>query len=162
MSADRIEKSVLLKAPIERVWRAVSDAGEFGSWFGVAFDGPFVANRALQGRIVPTRVDPKVAEMQKPYEGMKFEFTVGAIEPMSRITFHWHPYAIEPGVDYSNEPMTDIVFALAEEAGGTRLTITETGFDRIPIERRAKAFAANDRGWSQQAELLAAYLAPRP
>ena len=162
MSTDRIEKKVLLKATPERVWRAVSDAREFGSWFGVAFDGPFVEGSRLTGKITPTTVDPEVAKMQKPYEGKAFEFVVERIEPMRRISFRWHPFAIEPGVDYSKEPMTLIVFELEEAAGGTQLTISESGFDRIPLERRAKAFAANDGGWEHQAKLVQKYLVLHP
>jgi uncharacterized protein YndB with AHSA1/START domain len=159
MNTDRIEKTVLLRASRERVWRAISDAGEFGTWFGVAFDGPFAEHARLTGRIVPTKVDAEVAKKQEPHAGMPFEFVVGRIEPMDRISFQWHPFAIEPGVDYSQEPMTLIVFALEDVDGGTRLTITETGFDRIPIARRAKAFAANDGGWTEQARLVQIYLA---
>ncbi len=159
MSTDRIEKTVILKAPRERVWRAVSDAAEFGRWFGVAFDGAFAAGKSVTGRIVPTTVDDEVAKMQKPYEGMAFAFEVASLEPMRRIAFRWHPFAIEKGVDYSQEPMTDIVFELEEVPDGTRLTIIESGFDRIPIARRAKAFAANDRGWEKQVELLGKFLA---
>lgn len=159
MTQDRIEKTVHLKAPLERVWAAVSDSSQFGFWFGVAFDGPFVAGRRVTGQIMPTQVDPEVAALQKPHEGKAFVFEVGAIEPMRRIVFHWHPFAIDPDVDYAAEPMTEIVFALAPEGNGVRLTISESGFDRIPLERRAKAFAANDGGWSHQVRLVARYLA---
>ena len=162
MTTDRIEKTVTLEASLARVWRAVSDASEFGSWFGVALDGPFVAGRRIAGRIVPTKADPEVAKKQKDYEGMRFEFVVERIEPMRRITFRWHPFAIDHSVDYSDEPMTLIVFDLEEVPGGTRFTITETGFDRIPLERRAKAFAANDEGWAFQSVLLGKYLALHP
>jgi uncharacterized protein YndB with AHSA1/START domain len=159
---DRIEKQIHLKAPRERVWRAVSDAREFGSWFGVAFDGPFVAGASLTGRIVPTTVDAEVAKSQKPYEGTPFEFSVEEIEPPRRIAFRWHPYAIEKGVDYSKEPTTLIVFDLQEVPGGTLLSITESGFERIPLERRAKAFASNDRGWTAQGKLIEKYLVLHP
>jgi uncharacterized protein YndB with AHSA1/START domain len=124
VSGDRIEKRVTLEAPLARVWRAVSDAREFGSWFGVAFDGPFVAGRELTGKIVPTTADPEVAKLQKPHEGKPFAFVVERIEPMRRISFRWHPFAIEPGKDYSKEPMTLVVFTLAEVAGGTELVVT--------------------------------------
>jgi uncharacterized protein YndB with AHSA1/START domain len=157
-STDRIEKQVVLKAPRERVWRAVSDAKQFGTWFGVEFEGPFVAGAHLVGRIVPTKVDPVVARTQEPYAGATFEWTVEAIEPMQRIAFRWHPFAIEPGYDYSSEPTTLVVFELAEVPGGTHLTITESGFDKIPLARRAKAFAANEGGWAAQAELVAKYV----
>ncbi|HKE18642.1 MAG TPA: SRPBCC family protein [Kofleriaceae bacterium] len=159
MSTDRIEKNVLLRAPRDRVWQAITDATRFGTWFGVELDGPFVAGSRVGGRIVPTRVDPEVAAMQKPYTGMAFECTVDRIEPMDRFSFRWHPFAVEPGVDYSGEPTTLVTFELEDAAGGTRLRITESGFDKIPLERRAKAFAANDGGWTKQAELIAKYLA---
>jgi uncharacterized protein YndB with AHSA1/START domain len=157
-STDRIEKKVLLRAPHARVWQAISDAKQFGTWFGVEFDGPFVAGERITGRMSPTKVDPAVAKMQEPYAGMKFDYTVDRIEPMRLFSFRWHPFAIDQKVDYSKEPTTLVVFELDEVAGGTQLTITESGFDRIPIERRAKAFAANEGGWAKQAELIAKYL----
>jgi uncharacterized protein YndB with AHSA1/START domain len=159
MTPDHIEKKVLLRAPLERVWHAIADADQFGTWFGVAFDGPFVAGARLTGKIVPTRVDPEVAELQRPHEGKAFEFTVDRIEPMRRISFRWHPFAVEPGVDYTNEPTTLIEFTLEEVPDGVLLTITESGFDNIPLERRAKAFAANDGGWAKQTQLIEKYLA---
>lgn len=158
-TTDRIEKKVLLRAPRERVWRAISDAKQFGTWFGVEFDGPFVAGAAMKGRMTPTKVDPEVAKMQEPYAGRAFDCTIDRIEPMNLFSFRWHPFAIEPDVDYSKEPSTLVVFELEEAAGGTQLTITESGFDKIPLERRAKAFAANEGGWTHQAELIAKYLA---
>jgi len=162
MSTDRIEKSTVLAAPLERVWRAVSDAREFGGWFGVAFDGPFREGARLTGSIVPTTVDAEVAAMQKPHEGKRFEFVVERIEPMRRIAFRWHPFAIDPAVDYSREPSTLIEIELEEAPGGTRLTLTESGFDRIPVERRAKAFAANEGGWTMQMRLVAKWLELHP
>jgi uncharacterized protein YndB with AHSA1/START domain len=156
---DRIEKKVLLRAPLERVWRAVSDAKEFGSWFGVEFDGPFVAGTLVTGKIVPTKADAEVAKTQKPYEGAKFEFTVDRVEPERLISFRWHPFAVDPGVDYSSEPTTLIVFELEENANGTLLTVTESGFDRIPLARRAKAFTMNDQGWTAQMKLIEKHLA---
>src|SRR5271154_4774234 len=137
---DRIEKKVLLRAPRDRVWRAISDSRQFGSWFGVEFDGPFVAGARTIGTIVPTTVDPEVAKTKKPFEGFKFEFAMDRIEPQRLFSFRWHPFAVEPSVDYSKEPATLVTFELQEEAGGTMLTVTESGFDRIPLERRAKAF----------------------
>ena len=158
MSTDRIEKRIVLKAPLERVWRAISDAKQFGSWFGMDFDGPFAEGAKLTGKIVPTTVDPEVAKVQEPHRGMPFEFSVDRIEPPHRISFRWHPYAIKPGIDYSKEPMTLIVFELKEVSQGVQLTISESGFDRIPIERRAEAFKANEGGWEHQARLIAKYL----
>jgi uncharacterized protein YndB with AHSA1/START domain len=158
-STDRIEKQVLLRAPRERVWRAVSDAECFGSWFGVQFDGPFVAGSVLKGRITPTKFDAEIAKSQEPHAGKPFEWTVERIEPMRLISFRWHPFAVDPGVDYSQEPSTLIMFELEEVAQGTRLTISESGFDRIPLERRLKAFTANDQGWAAQCRLLEKYLA---
>ncbi|MES1182454.1 MAG: SRPBCC family protein [Myxococcales bacterium] len=158
-NTDRIEKQVVLRAPRERVWRAVSEAERFGTWFGVEFDGPFVAGAKLTGRIVPTQVDPEIAKSQEPHAGKPFEWVVDRIEPLRSISFRWHPFAIEPGVDYSHEPSTLVVFQLEDAAEGTKLTITESGFDRIPLERRAKAFTANEQGWTAQARLLEKYLA---
>lgn len=158
-NTDRIEKKVLLRAPRQRVWRAISDAKEFGTWFGVRFDGPFAADRPMIGKIVPTAVDPEVAKLQEPHKGMAFEFAVDRIEPQKLFSFRWHPYAVDSSVDYTNEPSTLVVFELQEVAGGTLLTLTESGFDRIPIERRAKAFAANEGGWTHQLKLIEKYLA---
>ena len=157
-TTDRIEKKIVLRAPRERVWNAISDAKQFGTWFGVEFDGPFVAGKPMKGRMTPTKVDRDVAKMQEPYAGKAFDCTIDRIEPMTLLSFRWHPFAIEPEVDYSKEPTTLVVFQLEEVAGGTQLTITETGFDNIPLERRAKAFAANDGGWTKQSELIAKYL----
>lgn len=158
MTPDRIEKKIHLRASLQRVWAAIADAEQFGTWFGVAFDGPFVAGTRVTGRIKPTQVDLDVAALQKPYEGTQFEFVVERIEPMRMIAFRWHPYAVEPGIDYTQEPMTLIMFELEPTADGVLLTICESGFDRIPLERRAKAFAANEGGWTKQTQLIEKYL----
>jgi len=158
-NTDRIEKKVLLHAPRERVWRAIGDAKQFGSWFGVEFDGPFVPDKRMIGKIVPTIVDAEVAKSQEPYRGVAFEFAVDRIEPQRLFSFRWHPFAVDSGVDYSKEQATLVTFELEEAVGGTMLTVTESGFDRIPLERRAKAFAANEQGWSAQMKLIEKYLA---
>jgi uncharacterized protein YndB with AHSA1/START domain len=156
--SDRIEKKITLRAPVGRVWRAISDSAQFGTWFGVEFQGPFVAGRPITGKMTPTKVDPEVAEMQKPHEGKAFDITIDRIEPERLFSFRWHPFAIEPGVDYSKEPATLVVFELTKVEGGTLLTITESGFDGIPLERRAKAFTANDSGWEKQTKLVEKYV----
>ncbi len=156
---DRIEKSVVLRAPRERVWRAISDSKQFGSWFGVQFEGPFVAGKSIVGKLVGTTVDAEVAKRQEQYKGHRFEFTVDRVEPMRLFSFRWHPFAMDSGVDYSKETPTLVAFVLEEVQGGTRLTVTESGFDQIPIERRAKAFAANEGGWAAQMKLVEKYLA---
>ncbi len=161
-STDRIEKQVVLRAPLDRVWRAIADAREFGAWFGVAFDGGFAPGARLAGRIVPTTVDPEVAASQKPYEGTRFEIVVDRVEPMRRLSFRWHPYAVDPGVSYANEAMTLVTLELEEVAGGTRLTITESGFDAIPLARRAQAFEMNEHGWAAQAKLVEKYVGRAP
>jgi len=155
---DRIEKTVTLRAPQDRVWNAISDAKQFGTWFGVALDGPFVAGQRVTGKMMPTKVDPEVAKLQVPHEGLPVEWQVERVEPQRLFSFRWHPFAIERDVDYSNEPTTLVEFSLTPDGNNTRLTITESGFDKIPLERRAKAFAANDGGWTKQAELIAKYL----
>jgi len=159
MDTDRIEKKTLLRAPLSRVWRAISDSTEFGTWFGVKFDSPFAPGAVMRGVIVPTTVDAEVAKAQKAYEGKAFEIVIEQMVSEKLFSFRWHPFAIEPGVDYSAEPTTLVSFALEEVAGGVMLTVTESGFDRIPLARRAKAFSSNDRGWSIQVRLVAEYLA---
>jgi len=155
----RIQKSALLRAPLGVAWAAVSDARRFGSWFGVEFDRGFEEGAIITGRIVPTTVDPEVAKLQEPHRGKPFTFVVEGIEPRRRISFRWHPFAIDPKRDYSAEPMTLIVFELQEVAGGTRLTITESGFDAIPPDRREEAYRANEGGWTHQLALVSKYLA---
>ncbi len=158
-TTDRIEKITVLRAPRERVWHAISDAKQFGSWFGVDFDGPFVAGQHLTGRIVPTSVDAEIAKSQEPYRGRAFDFTIDRIEPMRLFSFRWHPFAVDPNVDYSKESTTLVEFVLEEVAEGTKLIITESGFDNVPLERRAKAFAMNEQGWAAQTKLVEKYLA---
>lgn len=155
---DRIEKRMILRAPRERVWRAICEAKQFGSWFGVEFDREFAAGTRLTGRIAPTKVDPEVAKLQQPYVGFPFEFHIERIEPMTLFSFRWHPSAVDRDVDYSSEPMTLVEFRLEEVAQGTLLTIVESGFDRIPLERRAKAFTSNEGGWAHQLRLIQNYL----
>lgn len=162
MNTDRIEKKILLRAPLERVWRALSDSGEFGSWFGMKFDGPFAPGAGVRGVIVPTAVDAEVARAQKEYEGFPIDITIEQMEPGRLFSLRWHPFAVERGVDYSAEPTTLVVFALEEVADGVMLTVTESGFDRIPLARRAKAFTANEQGWGMVARLIKEYLAQAP
>ena len=162
MDADRIEKRILLNAGRERVWRAISDSTQFGTWFGMAVDGPFVAGTKVRACIMPTMVDAEVARLQEPHAGKAFDFWVDRIEPMNRICFRWHPYAVDPAIDVSQEPTTLITFDLEDAPGGILLTISESGFEQIPLSRRAEAFKANDGGWSMQTRLIEKYLATQP
>lgn len=157
MSTDAIVKTAVLKAPLARVWAAVSDARQFGQWFGVEFDGPFVAGVSLTGRIRPTTVDPEVAALQAPHAGTAFAVEVATIEPPRRFAFRWHPYAVGD-VDVSAEPMTLVTFELEAHGDHTRVTITESGFDGIPLERRAAAFSANEGGWTHQLRLVGLFV----
>src|SRR5215472_15831385 len=159
MSTDRIEKKILLHAPRERVWRALADSAEFGRWFGMKFDGPFAAGASMRGVIVPTTVNAEVGKAQKPHEGLPFDITIEKMEPERLFSFRWHPFAIDRAVDYSKEPTTLVSFTLEEVADGVMLTVTESGFDRIPLDRRAKAFAANEGGWAKQMTLIEKHLA---
>jgi uncharacterized protein YndB with AHSA1/START domain len=159
MSKDRIEKEVVLRAPLDRVWKAISDADEFGRWFGARFDGPFVAGTSVTGVITPTTVDDDVAKAQEPYAGMSDTWQIVAIEPKRKLAFRWHPYAVESGTDYSQEPTTLVEFTLSETNDGVLLRIVESGFDKIPAERRASAFESNSEGWEAQTELVRKYLA---
>jgi uncharacterized protein YndB with AHSA1/START domain len=156
---DRIEKKILLKAPRARVWRALTDSQEFGSWFGMKLEAPFRAGATMRATIVPTTVDAEIAKLQKQFEGLAFEIVVDRVEPQRLFSFRWHPHAIEKGVDFTAEETTLVAFELADADGGVLLTVTESGFDRIPLARRAKAFAANEGGWGMQVEMIKKYLA---
>jgi len=157
-ASDYIEKRIVLRAPRERVWRAISEAKQFGTWFGVEFDSEFAAGTRLTGRIVPTQVDPEVAKLQQPYAGLPFEFHIERIEPMNLFSFRWHPSATDRNADYSSEPMTLVEFRLQDVEQGTLLVIKESGFDSIPLERRAEAFTSNEGGWTHQLKLIEKYL----
>jgi uncharacterized protein YndB with AHSA1/START domain len=159
MNTDRIEKKILLRAPRKRVWRALADSTEFGSWFGMKFDGPFKPGALIRGVIAPTTVNAEVAKAQKEYEGLAFEITIEEMEPERLFSLRWHPFAVERGVDYSAEPTTLVVFALEEVANGVMLTVTESGFDQIPLARRTKAFTSNEQGWGMMVKLFEEYLA---
>lgn len=155
---NRIEKRTILKAPLDRVWDALTDSQQFGIWFGMVLDGPFVAGQPISGRIHPTQVDAEVAKMQEPYSGMPVSWVIDRIEPKRLFSMRWHPFAIDPKVDYSDEPMTLITFTLKETSEGLELSVTETGFENIPAHRRAEALKANAGGWAKQMELVAAYV----
>jgi uncharacterized protein YndB with AHSA1/START domain len=156
---DRIEKKVLLRAPRARVWRALTDSTEFGRWFGVKFEAPFRPGAHMRGVIVGTAIDAEVAKAQRAYADVPFEITIDRIEPERLFSFRWHPYAVERDVDYSTEPTTLIAFELEDGADGVLLTVSESGFDRIPLARRAKAFAANEQGWSIMVTLFERHVA---
>lgn len=157
---DRIVKTAVIPAPPARVWRAISDSAEFGRWFGAEFDGPFIAGTRLAGRIRPTAVDAEVAALQAPHAGTPFVVLVEAVEPPHRLAFRWHPH----GVDDTDPaaPTTLVEFQIAPVPEGTALTITESGFDRVPLAARAAAFEANDGGWTHQLRLIAKHLAALP
>jgi uncharacterized protein YndB with AHSA1/START domain len=139
MSNDRIEKRIELKAPVSRVWRALTDYREFGEWFLVKLDGPFVPGQVSTGHIT-----------HPGYEHVKWEAVVQKMEPEKLFSFTWHPYAVDAQVDYSKETPTLVEFRLEKTAGGTLLVITESGFDKIPSDRRIEAFRRNDEGWAAQ------------
>ncbi len=138
-STDRIEKKINLSAPLSRVWRAISDAQEFGAWFRLALEGPLVAGHTVHGQLT-----------HPGYEHLRLELRVVEITPERYLSYRWHPHATDPDHDYSNEAMTLVEFELEASPSGTLLTIVESGFDGIPLERRALAFRSNDGGWSQQ------------
>lgn len=139
-STDRIEKQILLKAPRSRVWRALSNAEEFGSWFGVNFTGKqFVAGQSVQGTLT-----------YAGYEHIVVSVEIERIEPEHHLSWRWHPAAIDPSYDYASEPTTLVVFELTEADSGTLLRVVESGFDRIPASRRENAFRMNSGGWDHQ------------
>jgi len=147
MNLDRIEKQIELKAPVSRVWRALTDYKEFGEWFRVKVDAPFVVGEASRGHVT-----------WPGYEHLQWEAVVHAMEPEHYFSFTWHPYAIDPKADYSQEIPTVVEFRLEEIPGGTLLRVVESGFDKIPAARRAEAFLKNDGGWAQQMENIRIYV----
>jgi uncharacterized protein YndB with AHSA1/START domain len=146
-TSDRIEKHFQVSANRSRVWRAISDAGEFGTWFGMTLDRPFAPGATVLGRLTI-----------KGYEHVTVELFVETVEPEGYFSYRWHPYAIDPAIDYDAEPTTLVEFRLQETAGGTAVTITESGFDRLPASRRAEAFRMNEGGWAGQSKKLAAHV----
>ena len=136
---DRIEKRIELRAPVARVWRAISDHREFGTWFGVRLQRPFEVGKEAAGQIT-----------YPGYEHVTWRAVVQRIEPESLLSFTWHPYAVNPKVDYSQETPTLVEFRLQPTATGTLLIVSESGFDKVPAARRAEAFRMNEGGWTQQ------------
>lgn len=148
-NSDRIERQILLEAPRGKVWRALVDAESFGDWFGVDFKGQrFVAGETARGHITYPGYEHLVCEMQ-----------VERIEPEHLFAYRWHPYAVDPSADYSQEPTTLVEFALEEHADGILLRLVESGFDRIPLARRAEAYRMNSGGWDEQMQNIRSYLA---
>jgi uncharacterized protein YndB with AHSA1/START domain len=150
-STDRIEKKIEIHASVARVWRALTDYKEFGAWFGVKLESPFVPGKATRGPIT-----------HPGYEHLVMEVVVRRMESERHFSFHWHPYAIDPQVDYSQETPTLVEFTLAKTAEGTLLTVTESGFDAIPAHRRDEAFRMNSQGWAIQVDRVASYIANSP
>lgn len=144
---NQIEKRIEIGAPVSRVWQALTDSRKFGEWFLVKMDGPFVAGQPVAGQIT-----------HPGYEHLRMEIVVKAIEPERLFSYTWHPYALDPGVDYAKEEPTLVEFQLQPTAGGTLLTVTESGFDKIPSARRAEAFRMNDGGWAQQMKNIQVYV----
>jgi uncharacterized protein YndB with AHSA1/START domain len=144
---NQIEKQIQIAAPASRVWEALTDSRQFGEWFLVRMEGPFVAGQPIAGKIT-----------HPGYEHLQMKIVIHLIEPMTRFSFFWHPYAIDPNVDYESEEPTLVEFRLQPVPGGTLLTVTESGFEKIPAERRAEAFLRNDGGWAQQMKNIAAYV----
>ena len=150
MANDRIEKRIELKAPISRVWRALTDYREFGEWFRVKLDGPFVPGEVSRGHIT-----------YPGYEHLKWEAVVQKMEPERLFSFTWHPYAIDQNKDYSNETPTLVEFRLEKIPTGTLLLLSESGFDKIPADRRLEAFRMNDGGWTQQMKNIESHVAQK-
>jgi len=148
---NQIKKQIELRAPISRVWRALTDYREFGEWFRVKLEGPFVPGQPARGRIT-----------YPGYENLEFEIRVQKMEPERLFSYTWHPYAVDPKADYSAETPTLVEFKLEEIEGGTLLTVVESGFDKIPANRRAEAFRMNEGGWTIQVENIERHLAANP
>jgi uncharacterized protein YndB with AHSA1/START domain len=148
---NKIEKRIELNAPVARVWRALTDYREFGEWFRVALEGPFVVGQATRGHIT-----------WPGYEHLVWEAVVQKMEPERLFSFTWHPYAVDPAVDYSSEPPTLVEFRLEKTATGTLLILTESGFENVPAHRRAEAFRMNGNGWAQQMKNIETHVAQKP
>ena len=148
---DRIEQRIELRAPVSRVWQALTDYREFGEWFRVKLDGPFVPGQVSRGHIT-----------YPGYEHLVWEAFVESMEPERLFAFTWHPYAVDPGTDYSKETPTLVEFRLEETESGTLLVVTESGFDRIPSERRAEAQQRNEGGWAEQMKNIERHVAQEP
>jgi uncharacterized protein YndB with AHSA1/START domain len=148
---DRIEKQIKLRAPRSRVWRAITDSKEFGDWFQCVFTDPFRPGTGIKGRVT-----------YPGYEHVTMEIVIEKMEPERLFSFRWHPNAKEPGADYSKEPTTLVEFTLEEVDGGTLLKLVESGFDGIPIARRAAALKSNEGGWAQQMTAIENYLQRNP
>lgn len=147
-STDRIEKKILIRAPRSRVWRALTTPSELGKWFRVDLHGDsFTPGAEVAGKV-----------LHPGYEHVTWRVWIERVEPERLFSWSWHPYAVEPGFDYSKEPRTLVVFELAEVPEGTMLTVVESGFDAIPAGRRAEAFRMNEGGWSAQMENVARHV----
>jgi uncharacterized protein YndB with AHSA1/START domain len=142
-----IEKEIVLRAPRSRVWSAIADSAKFGQWFGMVFDGPFKSGKPMSGKFS----NPK-------YAHLTLHMSIVDIKPEQLFSYRWHPGAMDPNVDYSQEPTTLIEFHLSETADGTKLTVIESGFDQIPEWRRAEAFKMNSGGWTSQVENIRKYV----
>ncbi|MDB5802320.1 MAG: hypothetical protein JWL63_3259 [Rhodocyclales bacterium] len=147
-STDRIERSVVIQAPRDRVWKALSNAETFGTWFGANLKGQqFVPGQRTQGPLT-------IANL----EHVKFDVIVERVEPKNMMSYRWHPAALDPSMDYEQEPRTLVTFTLADLPGNqTRLTVVETGFDNVPPNRRLEAFRMNSNGWGWQADNVKRY-----
>ena len=148
---DKIEKQIEIAAQVSRVWQALTDFRQFGEWFLVKMDGPFVAGQRVGGQIT-----------HPGYEHLRIEIIVKTIKPSSYFSYTWHPYALDPKVDYSQETPTLVEFRLEAIAGGTLLKVTESGFDKIPSARRLEAFRMNENGWEQQLNNIESHVAQKP
>jgi len=146
--AQRIQKRIELRAPVSRVWRALTDYREFGEWFRVNLEGPFIVGKTSRGQIT-----------YPGYEHVRFEVEVQKMEAERFFSYTWHPYAIDSKTDYSQEKPTLVEFTLEKTANGTLLTVTESGFEKIPADRRAEAFRKNEDGWTIQIENIQKYIA---
>ncbi len=144
MMENRIEKRIELKAPVSRVWRALTDHREFGEWFRVKLDGPFVPGQVSRGQIT-----------YPGYEHVKWEAVVQKMEPERLFSFTWK---VDPKID-SSETQTLVEFKLEKTASGTLLLLTESGFEKIPGDRGLEAFRMNDGGWAEQMKNIESYVA---
>ncbi len=146
-SQDRIEKVVDLKAPVARVWSALTDHREFGEWFRVSLDGPFQVGALTTGRMTFPGC-----------EHMKWESVTEELVEERLFAFSWPPSAIDPDTEYDVGAKVVVEFRLQAIYGGTRLTIVESGFLQFPESKRLEVLRSNQEGWNIQAQHIATHV----
>jgi uncharacterized protein YndB with AHSA1/START domain len=158
MSEDRIEKHVVIRAPRDRVWKALTDSKEFGRWFGVRFEGPFAPGRSVRGVITPSELATPEETAGHPYLGKPMVFQIERLDPPHRFSYRWQPIEGRKSIEAEDGPSTLVEFTLEETKDGTQLTVVETGFSAIPATHRKAAYESHDGGWTVQVDRVRVHI----